>query len=157
MKFIITFITVLIFWLMLSGEFKPLLLGFAVVYSAIVAVMTKDLFMRDADKGTPVRLLKFFLYLPWLMKEILVANIQVVKIVLSPSMPIDPVMVKEGSELKTDIGLTTLGNSITLTPGTVTVDIEDGELLVHAIDAAAEKGITDRVIEKKVLEIERAG
>lgn len=155
MSFIITFFSVLVFWIMLSGEFSPILLGFAVLYSLIVAYFTHDLFVEKFRGYSIGRFVKFLTYIPWLMWQILVANIQVVRIVLDPRLPIDPDMVSVKSDLKTDLGLTLLGNSITLTPGTVTVDInEEGEFLVHAICKEHKQEIMDKVIEKKVLEIE---
>ena len=72
-------------------------------------------------------------YFFWLGKEIVKANVQVVKAVLSPDMEISPTMVKVPSNPKTEIGKTMFGNSITLTPGTVTVEMSEDEILVHAL------------------------
>jgi multicomponent Na+:H+ antiporter subunit E len=89
------------------------------------------------------------------MKETFIANMQVVKIVLSPSMPIDPLVVEVKSDLKSDLGLTILANSITITPGTVTLDIkEDNVFVVHALTEYHAQGILERQIEHKVLKIE---
>ncbi|PLX68358.1 MAG: hypothetical protein C0602_09260 [Denitrovibrio sp.] len=154
MSFIITFLSVLIFWILLSGEFSGLLLGFAVLYSLLVAYFTHDLFV-EKFRGYKIRqFVKFLLYIPWLLWQIIIANVQIVRIVIDPKMPIDPEMVYCKTSLKTDLGLTLLGNSITLTPGTVTVDIGDGEILVHGIGEDHKLAIIDQEIEKKIIEIE---
>jgi multicomponent Na+:H+ antiporter subunit E len=75
-------------------------------------------------------------YAPWLLREIWIANIQVVRLVLDPRLPIDPVVVRLPTRYTSDLARTTLANSITLTPGTVTIDVEDETLVVHAITRA---------------------
>lgn len=154
MSFLITFLSVLIFWIMLSGEFSAILLGFAVLYSLIVAYFTHDLFVEKFRNYSLKHFIKLLFYIPWSLWQIVIANIQIVRIVLDPKLPIDPDTVRCKTDLKTDLGLTILGNSITLTPGTVTLDIENGEILVHAICSEHKQEIIDRVIEKKVLQIE---
>ena len=85
-------------------------------------------------EGHPAELgWRFLLYLPWLTLEIIKANIDVAKRVLSPSLPIDPAMLPIKGSQKTDLGKVIYGNSITLTPGTVTVDIDGDTFLIHSI------------------------
>jgi multicomponent Na+:H+ antiporter subunit E len=79
---------------------------------------------------------RFLAYVPWLLKEIVVANIQVARLVLDPRLPIDPVVVRFNTRLSTDLARTTFANSITLTPGPVTLDVEGSELVVHALTTA---------------------
>ncbi len=76
---------------------------------------------------------RFIKYIPWLLKQILLANIHVAALVLRPRMPINPQIVTFKSKLETDISTVTLANSITLTPGTITIDIRDGVFYVHAL------------------------
>jgi multicomponent Na+:H+ antiporter subunit E len=75
-------------------------------------------------------------YLPWLLREIWTANLQVVRLVLDPRLPIDPVVVRLPTRYTTDLARTALANSITLTPGTITVDVDGETLVVHAITRA---------------------
>lgn len=157
MGFIVTFLSVIAFWLLLSGEFKMILLVFAVLYGVIVTFFTHDLFIEKFTSKNVKQIIKFIIYVPWLIKEIVVASIQVARIVLSPKMDIDPGMIETEPELKTEMGITILANSITLTPGTVSVNFADGKLLVHSLGKESRQGIIDRVIEKKVIEIEGAG
>jgi multicomponent Na+:H+ antiporter subunit E len=77
---------------------------------------------------------RFFAYIPWLIYQIIMANFHVARLVLSPKMPINPKIIKFKVKLDSDISLVTFANSITLTPGTITVDIKEGEFCVHALD-----------------------
>ena len=106
--------------------------------AAFVAFMTGDLFVqRPHILRNPVRYWYFcFIYVPVFLWECLKANLDVAYRVLHPGLPIRPGIVKVRTGLKSDAALTFLANSITLTPGTMTVDIdkEQGLLYVHWID-----------------------
>jgi len=154
MKFILTFIALLIFWFMLSGHFTVIIVTSAVMYSLIAAYFTYNYFLEEISITGIKRIFKFIAYLPWLFWEIIMANLQVAYIVLSPKMPISPELVETETNLKTDYGKTALGNSITLTPGTVTIEIEDSKILVHAITKEHAQDIRNKDIEKKILRIE---
>ena len=118
------------FWLVLSGHFDPLMLTLGAGSAAGVTWLNRDVEAVSALLRSGGRLL---LYLPWLLKEIILANLQVAWIVLQPRLPIDPVVIHYTAPLSTDLGLTTFGNSITLTPGTITLDVEGSDLVVHAL------------------------
>lgn len=121
------------FWLVLSGSTVPLHLVFGVVSSAAVAWVNRDVEMVSlATRIAP----RFLTYLPWLIKEIVLANIQVVRLVLDPRLPVDPVVVRFDTTLSSDLARATFANSITLTPGTVTLDVEGSEFVVHAVTRA---------------------
>lgn len=123
------------FWMPLSGFFDLFHLSIGVGCCALVAYISHDLLfvnVRVGDMRTIVK--RFFVYIPWLLYQIIVANLHVAKVVLSPNMPINPKMIKFKTKLDSDISLVTFANSITLTPGTITVDIREGEYYVHAID-----------------------
>jgi len=154
MKFILTFIALLIFWFMLSGHFSVIIVTSAVIYALIAAYFTHDYFIEKISFAGIKRIFKFIAYLPWLFWEIIMANLQVAYIVLSPKMPISPELVETETDLKTDYGKTALGNSITLTPGTVTIEIENSKILVHAITKEHAQDIRNKDIEKKILRIE---
>lgn len=134
MSFILTSLIMFTFWIILSGEFTPLLLGSGAVASLLVAYLSHDLLIGPVvvrKKASDI--VRFFKYLPWLFWQIILANMDLVYRVLHPKMPIDPGFITFKNDCKTEIGMTTLANSITLTPGTVTVDINDQEFIVHAI------------------------
>ena len=131
--FALVFSACLVLWILLSGHVGALDLLMAVAASALVAFANRDIDgVSEMLRWTP----RLLAYLPWLLKEIWVANIQVVKLVLDPALPIDPVIVRVRTRLASDVARTTLANSITLTPGTVTLDVDGDDLIVHAITAA---------------------
>ena len=137
MSFVITFILLLLFWIFMSGLFDLWHFGLGIISCALVAYMSNDLLFTDkqvSGKGREViRLIK---YLPWLLYQIYLANIYVVKLALSPRMSdrIYPHIVKFRTKLKKDLSVFTFANSITLTPGTITVLVENDCFYVHAID-----------------------
>ncbi|MBI2207459.1 MAG: Na+/H+ antiporter subunit E [Candidatus Rokubacteria bacterium] len=127
---ILVFTTCFVFWVLLSGHFGALELGLGVLASAAVTYLNRDL----AALGELLRHTRAFVaYLPWLFREIVVANIQVVKVVLDPRLPIDPVVGRFQTALQSDLAITTLGNSITLTPGTITLDVDGREFVIHSL------------------------
>jgi multicomponent Na+:H+ antiporter subunit E len=91
--------------------------------------------------------------LPWLLYQIVLSNVDVAKRALDPKMPIDPVMITFDSGLKTDLSRTLLANSITLTPGTVTVDIDDNTFLIHALSKKFSDDLLEGTMEKKVAHV----
>ena len=120
-------------WLLLSGHYTPLLLGFGVGSCALVVFIAYRMDVPDHE-GVPVATAGRFLgYLPWLLKEIWVANLNVARIILTPSLPISPTTVVFKGSQKTDLGRFIYGNSITLTPGTITTDVNGDEFEIHAL------------------------
>jgi multicomponent Na+:H+ antiporter subunit E len=117
-------------WLVLSGHPTPLHLAQGVLAGALVTYLNRDLEAVSASVRSCPRFLR---YLVWLLKEIVVANVQVIRIVLHPRMPVDPALVRFPTRLTGDLAVTTFANSITLTPGTVTVDVEERDFVVHAL------------------------
>tara|TARA_Y100001970_G_scaffold47273_1_gene59754 strand:- start:5445 stop:5795 length:351 start_codon:yes stop_codon:yes gene_type:complete len=96
------------------------------------------------------------LYWPWLMTEIVKANFDVTKMVLGLT-PISPTMVQIKATQKTDLGLVTFANSITLTPGTISIDLDqDGHILVHAISREGAEAVADGEMDRRVTEMEDA-
>lgn len=120
----------------------------------VVAIaMRMDVVDREA---VPVHL-TFYIgwYWVWLLWEIVKANIDVTKRVLMPSVGISPTMVRIKASQKTDLGLVTFANSITLTPGTISVDVEaDGHILIHSIAREGTEGIEGGEMDRKVTALE---
>lgn len=121
------------FWLVLSGHYTPMLIGFGIGSTAFVVYLSLRMDVVDHE-GLPLQLGgRFWRYFPWLLKEILVANLHVARIILMPSLPISPILVHYKSSQKSDLGRALYANSITLTPGTITTGIKDDELEVHSL------------------------
>ncbi len=130
---LVLLIVLALYWLALSGYFDhPVLLVTGGI--SVLLVFGLALRMKLLDSETvPYIHGKSIVYYAWLFKEIIKANMAVVKAVLSPSMEISPALFEVDMPQSTDLGRTMFANSITLTPGTVSVELEDGKILVHAL------------------------
>jgi multicomponent Na+:H+ antiporter subunit E len=152
----IEFVILYIFWIVLSGHFEIKWLVIGMVASGLVTYLTHDIFIPDnTENWSGIRYLfrstlRFVLYLPWLTLAIIKANLQVAAILIKPRMPIDPVMLKFESKLKHRISLVTLANSITLTPGTITVELEKGMYIVHSLVPGCAGDLETGVMQHKV-------
>lgn len=144
------------FWLLMSGIYTPLItsLGIASVLLVLYIAHRMDLYDHETFpyhlKG------RVFGYWGWLAKEIFKANIDVTKIVLQPTMPISPRVVRVKATQKTDLGLVIFANSITLTPGTVTIDIEGDEMIVHALSQDLADGVLNGDMDGRVTALEES-
>jgi multicomponent Na+:H+ antiporter subunit E len=138
-KFISTFIVLWCVWLLLAGfSISEVILG--AVVSLMLATILKSYFGFEMSLLLPVKLLKFlFIYVALFVYKLILANLEVALIVLSPSLPIEPGFVRIRTAIKSDLGKLTLANSITLTPGTLSMDVKDDEILVHWIKVEKEK------------------
>ncbi len=123
-------------WWILSGHTEPLILGFG-AFSIAFAVFL-GLRMKVVDReGAPYLMLgKHIPYWIWLGGEIAKANVAVVKLALRPDIDITPRLMRARDLPVSDLGRVVFANSITLTPGTVSIEMEDDAILVHAIDAS---------------------
>lgn len=129
-------VTLFAFWLALSGHYSALLLGFGVASCLLVVYLSHRMDVID-EEGVPLQAtFRMLAYLPWLLKEILIANIEVAKVILSPTLDISPRMVVFHGTQETDLGRAIYANSITLTPGTITTGVEGNEFEIHALRAA---------------------
>ena len=140
-RLLLTFIIMFGLWVLLSGRFDAFHLSLGVISSGIVSYLSSDLlFSAPRPRGLPSQWARFIRYIPWLMVEIIKANLHLAYLALHPRMMelIDPRIIKFQSKLKSDLALVTFANSITLTPGTITVYVSiDGDFKVHAIDKAS--------------------
>ena len=121
------------FWIALSGHYTPMLVA-AGLASTVVCVLAA-IRMRTADaEGHPIEFFRGAVtYFPWLVWEIAKSGWAVTKIILHPRLPISPTMTVVGASQRTPVGVVSYANSITLTPGTITVGVNGNELTVHAL------------------------
>ncbi len=153
-----TFIIMLIFWTVLSGMFDAFHYSLGVLCCLLVAFFSSDLLFPDAGKPWLKEFFGMLCYLPYLLWQIILANLQVTYIVLHPRMldKIDPHLFRFETSLKRPISKIAMAQSITLTPGTITVNIHENQIAVYALTreaAAALPGEMERQI-AKALEIE---
>ena len=99
---------------------------------------------------TPIRVLRMMLYVPYLLFEIVKANVAIAIVILRPSMPIDPKLTRVNAAVRSGLPLMTLANSITLTPGTLTVRANDQRLVVHTLIEEAREDLFDGGLERAV-------
>lgn len=134
------------FWVVLSGKLDALHLGMGLLSVAFVIRAVRPLLALPPRLGgtgpAPVLRPRFLLYLPWLAGQIVVSSLQVAWVVLHPRLPVDPRVVRLKSPLPHNFARLTLANSITLTPGTVTLDVEGDEYVVHALTGASAQSVT---------------
>jgi len=154
LRAVFAFLVLLAFWVVLSGYFTPFLLG-AGVGSALVVVWLAHRMKVADQESLPMHLAPRALwYWPWLMKEIAKSAWDVTKLIVHPRMPIEPSLVRFRPGQRTHVGLCSHANSITLTPGTITVDVSADEILVHALTAAGAQGVLSGDMDRQVTRFE---
>ncbi len=138
-----------VFWIMFSGEFDPFHLSIGGLSCLIVASLSSDLlFPRGVDRRFAGTWLRFAGYIPWLLFQIFLANLHILRLSFHPKMMelIDPHIIEFDSSLEGDISRTTFANSITLTPGTITVSVNVlGRFSVHCIDKVSAKPLPGKM------------
>ncbi|MBI2860573.1 MAG: Na+/H+ antiporter subunit E [Chloroflexi bacterium] len=135
---VLQFSGLFVLWLVLSGKYKPEYIVTGIAAAALITYISNRAFpVADAGRQQflPVlsQMWRFMAYLPKLFIRILLANLQVAYLVLHPKMPISPAFLRFQTHLQRSIAQVLLANSITLTPGTITVDLKDGEYVVHVL------------------------
>ena len=144
------------FWVLLNGQFTlEIAIVGAIVCAALYAFMCA--FMGYSPKKEwkiarrIPRILGYFVYL---VGEVFKSAFGVIRLIWSPSMVIEPEVTSFKTKLRTDAGKVILANSITLTPGTITVDIRDDLMLVHCLDESLDAGLEGSEMEKRIMKLE---
>ena len=150
-------------WWLLSGLAKPVVLALGAASVALVVAIVARLGILDAE-GVPlnIRVRRMIAYAFWLLVEILKADWAVTRIILGPEMKLSQRLIRVPAATRTDLGKVVYANSITLTPGTVTVETEGDTFLVHALsDEAADldalAGMNERVCATEIASLEPGG
>lgn len=154
-RFLVSAVALFAFWLLLSGMFVPFLL--AAGFGCAIAVKLFSRRLNTIAQESDVLVLNWkrvVAYYPWLVKEITVAAWDVSKRILNPRLPISPALVEIVPSQKTDVGLVIHANSITLTPGTISVEVEHGRFLVHALTEEGARSLTDSEMNRRCAELE---
>ena len=144
-------------WLVWSGHLEPLMLGYGAASCALVLWLSLRMKLIDPESVPHHLLGGMLLYIPWLLLEIAKANLHVARVILTPSLPIRPRVIRVRATQRSELGNTIFANSITLTPGTVALDVRGGSILVHALTDQSAAGLTDGVMDSRVSRIEGAG
>jgi multicomponent Na+:H+ antiporter subunit E len=155
---LLSFISLMAFWLLMSGYFDLIHIAYGVVSVIGVMMVNRSLatyafFEDDHNESFRIRPIRALLYLFWILGQILIAGWRVAVLILRPSLPAKPAMVTFRADLPTARAKMILGNSITLTPGTLTVDIEGDQFTVHSVDSFSYEGIINDDMPKRVLKL----
>lgn len=161
MKYYITLtLALVVAWLLWSGYFltQPFLLILGGLSCLFCVWISKRMKIVD-EEGAPIQLgiRPVTNYLPWLLKEIIVSNIEVTKIILSPKMKLRRNMIDVQINQKTEIGRVIMANSITLTPGTVSVNLDGETIQVHALSFEGAEEDLSGDMDRRVCELETKG
>lgn len=146
LRTIATFFVLMALWLLMSGIYTAFMIGMGVGSVFLVLFVVSRMNTVDGDRPElGFSLARFAKYMAWLMAEIARSNWAVTKIILSPNMQTRQHLFTVPAIQKSDMAQVMFANSITLTPGTITVETEPGRFLVHALlfDDAARQGVTD--------------
>ena len=155
MRYFVLFPVLFLHWIVWSGKFDSFHLSLGVISCALVTFLSHDLYLKRKKLSPKImgEAVRFIKYIPWLFYQIVLSNIHVAYLVLSPRMPIDPKIIRYKTRLKTDLALVTFANSITLTPGTITADISEGEYYVHALSKKVADDLMTGQMEDRVAAI----
>ena len=145
-------------WLLWSGHYNPLLISFGAVSCLLVVLLSWRMDIVD-EEAAPVQLglRPFIFYAPWLAWRIVLANIDVARLILDPQLPVSPVIVRVKASQKGDLGRVIYANSITLTPGTVSVDMMGDVITVHALTTKFAESDQSGDMDRRVTQLEERG
>ena len=156
MKKIVTLIFLALLWLLMSGLYKTLILSFGAVSIILVMFFTQRMAEKDGYKlASELNILKTVKYLGWLFIQVVKSNWEVSKILLSQKVEINQKFIEMPVSQKTDLAKVLFANSITLTPGTVTVETENQSFIIHALNVTDSSMDELKQMDEKVANIER--
>lgn len=151
-----TFVALFLFWLLLSGIFTPFLVAAGVGSAIAVVLFARRMeVIGGGSQEMQIVWTQFLPYWPWLIKEIVVAAWDVTKRILHPNLPVSPTLVEFTPAQMTEFGLIVHANSITLTPGTITVEAEPGRFLVHSLTRAAAATLEGSEMDRRCAALEK--
>jgi multicomponent Na+:H+ antiporter subunit E len=156
LRLVCSFLVLYAFWLLLSGFFTAFLMTAGALTALAVVAFARRMDLMD-NEGQLLRLAPaaLFRYWPWLVKEIVKSAWQVSKIILHPRLPISPTLQRVKASQRSDVGRAVFANSITLTPGTIAVEVDSDEILVHALTREGAQDLAGGEMDRRVSEFEK--
>lgn len=151
---VVAFCALLGFWLLLSGHYTVFLVAAGVGSAAAVLLAGRRMEVVDRE-GVPIDLWRALIfYWPWLLWQIVKSAWDVAKVIVHPRLPISPTLVRFRPSQRSVVGLVTHANSITLTPGTITIEATAGEFLVHGLTESGAQGAVDSEMDRRLRRLE---
>lgn len=145
-----------VFWIINSGHFDALLLSFGVLSVALVIYLNRRMTRASGEYQPPIILsMRLPFYVLWLVKEIIKSNIEVIRCIWQKNPAIEPRVIKVKASQKSDLYKVLYANSITMTPGTVTMEIEGDEFTIHALTRSSREGVESGDMDKRVSQLEK--
>ncbi len=149
-------VLLLVIWLLLSGHYTLLMISFGVLSCLLVLLIAARMKLLDQE-GQPLHLAGGLLsYLPWLAREVVRANLSVMRVILSRRLAVEPRLIHFEGTQETELGRVVYANSITLTPGTITTGVAGRHFQVHALTREARDGIEEGEMDRRVTRLEGA-
>lgn len=148
------FVLLLGTWLLLSGHYEATLMMYGVLCSAAVVGISARLRILDEETLPVALVFRTLLYLPWLFGQIVKSNWAVARVILDPALPIRPRLLRVSAAQQSIVAQVLYANSITLTPGTITLDVRSGQLLVHALTDASSAALLGGEMNRRVARLE---
>jgi multicomponent Na+:H+ antiporter subunit E len=155
---IIQAVLMMVFWLIMSGHYDLMHVSFG-IFSVLLVLLINHSIRRhiytlgEYSDALKLSLVRVIYYVPWLLWQIVVSSLQVAYVVLHPKCPVDPALLRFKTRLANTSSKVILGNSITLTPGTITLDIQRDEFLVHSLMDISSTGILDGTLPGEVAKL----
>ena len=149
---ITTFLILIAIWIGLAGFHSETQLLIFMISAPLIAV-SFAIWLKILPKKNQYRLVKAALYIIWLMKEVMMSSIAVTKIAWRRNLRIQPLLEPVQSIQESDVAIVTYANSITLTPGTVTLSVEGNALLVHALDQSFMHDLQEGEMDARIKQI----
>lgn len=141
-------------WWLWSGHTEPLILVFGAASCAFALWFALRMEILDPESWPSGMALRFIAYVPWLLWQIAKANLHVARVIWSPGLPIRPRLVRVPTTQRSELGNAIYANSITLTPGTVSLDVRERSILVHALTDATREGLLSGEMDRRVTRVE---
>ena len=139
---------------LLSGHYDFWFIGLGFISSASAVFLARRMGIVDAE-GLPLDLVPGLLrYAPWLFGTVIQANFDVARRILHPRLPITPTVIRVPAEQRTAPGRVSYANSITLTPGTISLEVSDAEIEVHALSVDAAEDLQSGEMGRRVVALE---
>lgn len=143
-------------WILLSGHYTPLLMALGAISCLIVWILSHKMDLVDhEDHPLHLRPIKLMTYFAWLCAEVVKSNIDVALRIIKPNLPIRPRLLTVHTSQRTELGQVIYANSITLTPGTVSIDLRGHEIEVHSLAQEHASTLLTGDMDRRVTAVER--